>query len=657
MRSTDDPHGRTRGGRRAPAPPRPHEVRRLRGAPLRRLHRQARQAGRATPVHLQPGARRDPAGVPPGPRAQKQPGDERRRPAAQGGADLQEAARERLRLWDIRPRTSPARATGKAPAPSTSTPTSAAMSWRRTRPGHAGDAGGHALRHRRPLAPLGAGRHLRIRPPRSASAWRPTITVPYRPGQDLERHGHLHLADRRGEDAHGQGPHRGRQPGGGLKPDMFADVFLAWTWGGLVVPGQRRDRRRGPAPRVPRPSRGRFEPREVSSASSPGADSRSCRGLAEGDRVVTAANFLLDSESSLRAALSAMAAPETSAPPPAQSQTSTEGRAMIRAIIRFSAHNRFLVLLATAVRRGLRDLHPPAHPARRHPRPLRHAGHHLLALGPQPGHHRGPGHLPDRHRPARARRRSRPSAASPTSASPTSTSSSRTAPTSTGRAAACSSTCPRSSRGCPQGVKTELGPDATGVGWVFQYALVDDTGDALARRAAHVPGLVPALPAPGVPGVAEVASIGGFVKQYQVTVDPNRLGLRPRHHGRGRGHAHEQQRGRRPAGRVRRRGVHGPRPRLRPSRWRTSRRSCSRRTSAARRSWCGTSATVALGPEIRRGVADLDGAGRRRRRHRRHAPRRERPQRHRARQGEARGDRAVAAEGRARSSPPTTARS
>jgi Cu(I)/Ag(I) efflux system membrane protein CusA/SilA len=75
----------------------------------------------------------------------------------------------------------------------------------------------------------------------------------------------------------------------------------------------------------------------------------------------------------------------------------------------------------------------------------------------------------------------------------------------------------------PQGVQTELGPDATGVGWVFQYALVDKSGshslDEL--RAYQDWTLRYALQA--VPGVAEVASIGGFVKQYQITVDPNRL--------------------------------------------------------------------------------------------------------------------------------------
>ncbi len=75
----------------------------------------------------------------------------------------------------------------------------------------------------------------------------------------------------------------------------------------------------------------------------------------------------------------------------------------------------------------------------------------------------------------------------------------------------------------PEGVRTELGPDATGVGWVYQYALIDRSGrhDLAELRSFQDWNLRYALQA--VPGVAEVASIGGFVRQYQVTVDPNRL--------------------------------------------------------------------------------------------------------------------------------------
>jgi Cu(I)/Ag(I) efflux system membrane protein CusA/SilA len=75
----------------------------------------------------------------------------------------------------------------------------------------------------------------------------------------------------------------------------------------------------------------------------------------------------------------------------------------------------------------------------------------------------------------------------------------------------------------PAGVNPTLGPDATGVGWVFEYALVDRTGkhDLAELRSLQDWNVRYALES--VPGVAEVASVGGFVKQYQVNVDPNKL--------------------------------------------------------------------------------------------------------------------------------------
>jgi Cu(I)/Ag(I) efflux system membrane protein CusA/SilA len=75
----------------------------------------------------------------------------------------------------------------------------------------------------------------------------------------------------------------------------------------------------------------------------------------------------------------------------------------------------------------------------------------------------------------------------------------------------------------PEGVTPTLGPDATGVGWVFQYALVDRGGgyDLQQLRSLQDWNLRYALES--VPGVAEVASVGGFVKQYQVNLDPNKL--------------------------------------------------------------------------------------------------------------------------------------
>jgi Cu(I)/Ag(I) efflux system membrane protein CusA/SilA len=73
----------------------------------------------------------------------------------------------------------------------------------------------------------------------------------------------------------------------------------------------------------------------------------------------------------------------------------------------------------------------------------------------------------------------------------------------------------------PEGVNPALGPDATGVGWVYEYILESDRHDLSQLRSIQDWYLRYELTS--VPGVAEVASIGGFVKQYQVIVDPNKL--------------------------------------------------------------------------------------------------------------------------------------
>ena len=75
----------------------------------------------------------------------------------------------------------------------------------------------------------------------------------------------------------------------------------------------------------------------------------------------------------------------------------------------------------------------------------------------------------------------------------------------------------------PQGVNTELGPDATGVGWVYQYALVDTTGKRNLAELRSLQDWYLRYYLQAVPGVAEVAPLGGFVRQYQVNVDPTRL--------------------------------------------------------------------------------------------------------------------------------------
>lgn len=77
----------------------------------------------------------------------------------------------------------------------------------------------------------------------------------------------------------------------------------------------------------------------------------------------------------------------------------------------------------------------------------------------------------------------------------------------------------------PQGVQTELGPDATSVGWVFQYALVDQSGKLNSGDLRSLQDWTLRYQLQSVPGVAEVASVGGFVKQFQVKVDPRKLEL------------------------------------------------------------------------------------------------------------------------------------
>jgi len=75
----------------------------------------------------------------------------------------------------------------------------------------------------------------------------------------------------------------------------------------------------------------------------------------------------------------------------------------------------------------------------------------------------------------------------------------------------------------PEGVNPSLGPDATGVGWAFEYALVDKTAQHNLAELRSFNDWYVRYWLESVPGVAEVATVGGFVKQYQVTVDPNRL--------------------------------------------------------------------------------------------------------------------------------------
>jgi len=75
----------------------------------------------------------------------------------------------------------------------------------------------------------------------------------------------------------------------------------------------------------------------------------------------------------------------------------------------------------------------------------------------------------------------------------------------------------------PKGINPSLGPDATGVGWVYEYALIDKTGKHDLAQLRSIQDWYLRYPLQTVAGVSEVASVGGFVKQYQVEVDPNAL--------------------------------------------------------------------------------------------------------------------------------------
>src|SRR5512142_1934976 len=70
----------------------------------------------------------------------------------------------------------------------------------------------------------------------------------------------------------------------------------------------------------------------------------------------------------------------------------------------------------------------------------------------------------------------------------------------------------------PEGVRTEIGPDATSVGWVYQYALVDRSGQYDLAQLRSLQDWYLRYHLQAVPGVSEVAAVGGFAKQYQVNV-------------------------------------------------------------------------------------------------------------------------------------------
>ena len=169
--------------------------------------------------------------------------------------------------------------------------------------------------------------------------------------------------------------------------------------------------------------------------------------------------------------------------------------------------------------------------------------------------------------------------------------------------------------------KTSLGPDATGVGWIYEYALVDRTGkhDLAQLRALQDWFLKYELKT--VPNVSEVATVGGMVQQYQIVLDPDRL----RAYGITQAQVIEAVQQGEPG--SRRLGAGTGRGRIHGARVAAISRSLDdfrddpvddRREAACRCGWA-TWRAVQLGPEMRRGIAELERRGRSRGRHHRDA--------------------------------------
>src|SRR3982074_3035480 len=161
----------------------------------------------------------------------------------------------------------------------------------------------------------------------------------------------------------------------------------------------------------------------------------------------------------------------------------------------------------------------------------------------------------------------------------------------------------------PEAVNSTIGPDATGVGWVFEYALVDKTGQRTLSELRSFQDWSLRYWLASVPGVAEVASIGGFVKQYQVNIDPNKLsafgiGIKDVIHAIKMSNNDVEGRLLEFSGReymVRGRGYLTSVGDLEGVSLGASTRGTPIRVRAV--------AQVGLGPDIRRGVAELDGKG------------------------------------------------
>ncbi|MCW1431954.1 efflux RND transporter permease subunit [Novosphingobium sp. JCM 18896] len=161
----------------------------------------------------------------------------------------------------------------------------------------------------------------------------------------------------------------------------------------------------------------------------------------------------------------------------------------------------------------------------------------------------------------------------------------------------------------PDTARSAIGPDATGVGWVYQYALVDRTGGHDLAQLRSLQDWFLRYELKSLPGVAEVASIGGMVKQYQVVLDPVKLagyGITHRQAVEAIGQANQET-----GGSVLELGE--AEYMVRASGYLQSLddfRAIPLRTAAGGVPvTLGDVATIQLGPEMRRGIAELDGDG------------------------------------------------
>jgi Cu(I)/Ag(I) efflux system membrane protein CusA/SilA len=161
----------------------------------------------------------------------------------------------------------------------------------------------------------------------------------------------------------------------------------------------------------------------------------------------------------------------------------------------------------------------------------------------------------------------------------------------------------------PEGAKTSLGPDATGVGWIYEYALVDRTGGHDLAQMRSIQDWFLRFELKTVPGVAEVASIGGMVKQYQVVVDPQKLaayGVTASEVGEALKRANQETGGASVE-------MAGAEYTVRASGYLRTlddfRAVPLRTTAGGTPVTLGEVATVQVGPEMRRGIAELNGEG------------------------------------------------